>query len=302
MKFRLNEYGSKNIEKIENLDATNLYDLGKKLLNGDGVERDFRKGKEYLEKSADLGNKKAFDMLGIMYLNGFGVEKDLDIALDYFKKADQPEKVELINTMKDIWGDQYKYVKNKKESLDSTIDTNEFRENSKSKNSDEKQNNDKNINSEELFQKGYNLLGNGNPKDLVEAREYLEKASEYGNKKASFVLGSMYLNALGVEQNLKKSLEYYKKSDSKTQIELTDKLIREYGENYKYINEINHKNDMYIHLPIEFKNDEKEKNEKLYFQKNLQSDSEINKQDIINKYIAKIDERLDELGSSRRVR
>ena len=71
MKFRLNEYGSKNIEKIENLDATNLYDLGKKLLNGDGVERDFRKGKEYLEKSADLGNKKAFDMLGIMYLNGF---------------------------------------------------------------------------------------------------------------------------------------------------------------------------------------------------------------------------------------
>lgn len=177
MKFRLNEYGSKNIEKIENLDATNLYDLGKKLLNGDGVERDFRKGKEYLEKSADLGNKKAFDMLGIMYLN-----------------------------------------------------------------------------------------------------------------------------ALGVEQNLKKSLEYYKKSDSKTQIELTDKLIRDYGENYKYINEINHKNDMYIHLPIEFKNDEKEKNEKLYFQKNLQSDSEINKQDIINKYIAKIDERLDELGSSRRIR
>lgn len=40
MKFRLNEYGSKNIEKIENLDATNLY---------------------------DLGNKNAFDMLGIMY-------------------------------------------------------------------------------------------------------------------------------------------------------------------------------------------------------------------------------------------
>ena len=199
-------------------------------------------------------------------------------------------------------GDQYKYVKNKKESLDSTIDTNEFRENSKSKNSDEKQNNDKNINSEELFQKGYNLLETGNSEDLVKAKEYLEKASEYGNKKASFVLGSMYLNALGVEQNLKKSLEYYKKSDSKTQIELTDKLIREYGENYKYINEINHKNDMYIHLPIEFKNDEKEKNEKLYFQKNLQSDSEINKQDIINKYIAKIDERLDELGSSRRVR
>ena len=56
------------------------------------------------------------------------------------------------------------------------------------------------------------LQGIGVEKDLNKAREYFGKASALGDPKASFNLGLMYLQGIGVEKDLNKALEYFGKA------------------------------------------------------------------------------------------
>ena len=54
---------------------------------GEGMEKDFAKGAEWLTKAALQGNAPAQYNLGRMYQWGKGVEKDLQQARFWFQKA-----------------------------------------------------------------------------------------------------------------------------------------------------------------------------------------------------------------------
>jgi len=71
----------------ENGDAAKQLKLAYCYLNGEGVEQDYEKCVEWLEKSASQGNTEALYYLGICYKNGKGVERNVNKALEIFYKA-----------------------------------------------------------------------------------------------------------------------------------------------------------------------------------------------------------------------
>ena len=64
-------------------------------LNGFGVEKDYKKAKEYFEQSAHNKNAYAYLMLGIMYEFGFLESKDYSKAIEYYKLS--------CNKIVDLW-------------------------------------------------------------------------------------------------------------------------------------------------------------------------------------------------------
>lgn len=63
------------------------YNIGNMYCYGEGMEKDFAKGAEWLTKAALQGNAPAQYNLGRMYQWGKGVEKDLQQARFWFQKA-----------------------------------------------------------------------------------------------------------------------------------------------------------------------------------------------------------------------
>ena len=64
-----------------------LNSMGVAYYNGWGVAKDYKKAKEFYEKSASMGNSHALSNLGVIYQYGNGVERNLDKAKDYYLQA-----------------------------------------------------------------------------------------------------------------------------------------------------------------------------------------------------------------------
>lgn len=82
---------SKGIEILENCakagNAKSQLLMGKRYLNGDGVEEDIQKAVSYLTASAKQGNPMALCSLADMYYRGLGVSKDYDTAMILAEEA-----------------------------------------------------------------------------------------------------------------------------------------------------------------------------------------------------------------------
>jgi TPR repeat protein len=68
-----------------------LFDVGVRLHNGDGVRRDFEASVEYYRRAAELGSGRAWRNLGLCYRDGEGVAKDAAKARECFAKARENE-------------------------------------------------------------------------------------------------------------------------------------------------------------------------------------------------------------------
>ena len=61
--------------------------MGVMYYNGAGVEQDYEKAAEWIEKAAEQGNVKAQKTLGDFYLYGVGVEQDEEKAIEWYNRA-----------------------------------------------------------------------------------------------------------------------------------------------------------------------------------------------------------------------
>lgn len=81
----------KNLEQLRRYaaqgDAQACFELGDRLLNGDGVAVDASAAREWLEKAARLGVADAMFRLGKLHNDGVGGPKNLELALDYYAQA-----------------------------------------------------------------------------------------------------------------------------------------------------------------------------------------------------------------------
>lgn len=69
-------------------DAESLMTLGRMYLDGDGVEVDFAKAREYFERASfNCNDPEAWEDLASFYQNGYGVEINLNTAKEYYRKA-----------------------------------------------------------------------------------------------------------------------------------------------------------------------------------------------------------------------
>ncbi len=67
--------------------ALAMNEIGYMYQEGMGVEQDYAKALEWLEKAADFGNSSAMNNIGYSYYYGVGVEQDYAKALEWFEKA-----------------------------------------------------------------------------------------------------------------------------------------------------------------------------------------------------------------------
>lgn len=163
-----------------------LYQTGYKNFNSNNT-----KYMSFLQKAADIGNRDAICNLGNVYRNGKRVPKNIHKAIELFKKA-----ADLGNTyaMKKLG---YIYIKDKGV---------------------------KNIEkATEYFKKAADLddiEGMNNlaymyinyDKDKKKAIELFTKAANLGNIDATINLCYMYIEGKGVEKNIDKAKEYFKKA------------------------------------------------------------------------------------------
>ncbi|HLP25827.1 MAG TPA: tetratricopeptide repeat protein, partial [Acidobacteriota bacterium] len=81
----------KNVEELRRFaaqgDAQACFELGDRLLNGDGVATDPRAAREWLDRAARGGVAEAMFRLGKLHNDGVGGPKNLELALDYYGQA-----------------------------------------------------------------------------------------------------------------------------------------------------------------------------------------------------------------------
>ena len=63
-----------------------LFQIGNSYLKGIGVQKDLKKGFEYLKQSCEKGNLESMKIVADCYFNGIGVSKDLKEAFNLFLK------------------------------------------------------------------------------------------------------------------------------------------------------------------------------------------------------------------------
>jgi TPR repeat protein len=80
-------------------DADAQFDVGVKYLQGDGVQQDYAKAREWLEKAANQGHSRARYNIGSLHLNGLGVARDASQTLAWYERAFESADPELLFTM-----------------------------------------------------------------------------------------------------------------------------------------------------------------------------------------------------------
>jgi TPR repeat protein len=86
-------------------DPTELYNLGRKYFNGDGVAKDDEKAFEYFRDAAERGHASAQNWLGFMYDRGRGVVQDDAKAVEWYRKSAEQGNAHAQNSL----GDRYHY-------------------------------------------------------------------------------------------------------------------------------------------------------------------------------------------------
>lgn len=164
-----------------------MYDLGEDLIFADNNFKNAKKGFYYVEKSAELGNLEAVNILAVCYAKGWGTERDIPKAISLYKKVADVPFVESKNAKKTL----ITHFDGKKKSV-FTID-------------DDKPD----------ATAAYNLAmiyknGTGVKKDYKKAIHYLNRAIKRGHSFAIEQLGVCYLFGLGVEKDSQKGLQLIK--------------------------------------------------------------------------------------------
>ncbi len=174
-----------------------------------GAGQDFEKARGYYEKSPD--NPYAKICLAFLYKNGQGVEADEEKAKEYMKAAyDELMPDKLTEAESKIYNAEALMLNGElfaipdllgEESVDYAKALEWWEKSAELGNATAMNN------IGWLYQKGY-----GVEQDYAKALEWYEKSAELGNDWAMNNIGNLYYNGNGVTQDYAKALEWYEKS------------------------------------------------------------------------------------------
>ena len=195
------------IRKAESGDSNAQNSIGVAFHNGDGVERDYQKARNWYLKAAEQNNMNALYNLGRLYVLALGVEKDLEKSFGYFLRAAELGHSNAMKTVAMAYDNGKGVQKNNSKAVQWYI---------KAANKGLKvaQNN--------LGAK-YEI-GQGVEKDFYKAFEWYSKAAEQGEENAQCNLGICYEEGVGVPKNLKKAVFWYSKSSKQGHDRATKRL------------------------------------------------------------------------------
>ena len=192
-----------------------LLQLGKKYLEGQGSQKDIRKGLECYKKAAEKGSLEAQLALGDRYHKGTEVEKDEQEAFRwYWQAAGQG------NVGAQFWlGYAYDYGKGVKVDYEEAMKW--YRKAAAQGNA---------IAQIIIGNLYYN--GDGVKQDYEEAMTWYKKAAAQGNAYAQKSIGDLYYNGNGVAQDYEEAVKWYQKVAA----QVDDDLQNSIGDLYYYGN------------------------------------------------------------------
>ena len=195
--------------------------------------------------SAEAGDPDSLNLLGILYLNGLGVDENVDAAVEYFEKAIEKKSFKAYLNLASIYkSNKWGRLDNKKAEilLLRAIESSE-----------------KEVSAQAAFDlgllyyfepslqinelKALDYLRRAAKQDHVlamlalghlsksESEQFLwyEKASNFNDPEAQFLVGSMLFEGRGTEKNLSRAFELLEKSVEKIYSEASLSLGRVYG-------------------------------------------------------------------------
>ncbi len=156
---------------------TELYELGVKYMNGDGVEQSFEKAAELYEKAAILGLAEAQKELAVCYHCGYGIPPSSETAAYWYQKAADQGHIDATSALASCYqfGDGVKEDAKKAAEL--------YEKAAVAGHSD----------AQRLLGDCY-LHGNGVAQDYYEAVKWYSKAIASGSKHAIYDLGLCYFD------------------------------------------------------------------------------------------------------------
>ena len=170
-----------------------FYNLGVMYVQGDGVEQNYKKAREYFELSALRGDANAAYNLGVMYFTGDGTEREFEKAVYHFSKsAEQGDSVALY-----YLGEMYNSGIGVEKDNESAIQC--FRQAAEMGNS------------QAQFRLGVIYsLGSGVDEDGSKALGFFHAAAMQGNPDASYVLGFIFAGGYLSESDYERAIEYFR--------------------------------------------------------------------------------------------
>jgi len=172
--------------------------IGEKYYYGRGVRKNYKKAREWYEKSAERGNADAMFSLGLMYENAKGVSKDYKKAREWYEKSAERGNDDAMFSI----GLMYNNAEGVPKDYEKAI---YWYEKAVEKGQDEA-----------MFCLGWlYYYGEGGPVDYAKAKVLFEKAVRRGNADAMLWLGYMYENSQGVPEDKVLAYAYYILSDKK---------------------------------------------------------------------------------------
>ncbi len=181
--------------------------LGFAYQDGTGVNEDYQKAFEYHSKAAAEGNAAAMNALGLIYSHGYGVEENVDIAMNYYQQALEHGYYNAAVNMAFCYKNGDGINKDPAKALELF----EYAA----------------VNGHWRGQYEYaKMLKDGIlcSKDERLAFKYCSKAASLGEKAAQKLLGDMYLEGIGTETDLGKSLIWYCKAAEQEYEDAIDKI------------------------------------------------------------------------------
>ena len=167
-------------------------------------EKDYAKAMEYYQKSADMGNTKAWIDLGGIYYNGDGVSQDYNKAMEYFRRAadeNEPGALFMLGQMfrfgEGIEKDDNKAFRYMQDAISACQDNAE----------------DDLWRRAALYAVGQMYReGHGTEKDASKGFKYLLQSAELGDTDAMNAVGFMYEDGEGVANDIFKAKDWYTKA------------------------------------------------------------------------------------------
>lgn len=225
----IGDYEEANIwfEKAANAgDERALFNWGRNLLYGYGIEQNVKKGIGFLERVGKLGLSGAYGMLGEYYSDFENIERNHELSIKYFLKGWELEKDANIANNIGIeymdygnYTEAYKYfIYASNEGLPHAmqnlgklyqIDDN-IKDYGKAREWYEKAAENDLIDGMYWAGRAYMWEVDDLKADYEKALYWLKEASKYGYADANAELGKMYEYGTGVEKDLIKSKHYYK--------------------------------------------------------------------------------------------
>ena len=210
LKDAINNFNNKEYEKAYNIfnsfllqeNAEAQYYLGRMYLSGNYLKTDYDKAFTLAKASAEQGNDKGLNLVGVIYENGLGTEKNIKKAIEYFTKASQLANANAYCNLGVIYYESREGIE---------IDYNKAIEyytnaiNAANGQIDRDLSGKPESQIGEIYMKG----GYGVEVDYNNAKEYYLKAIEKNNSDAAVNLGWMYSTGKGVSVDNNMAFKYF---------------------------------------------------------------------------------------------